>query len=104
MHPAKVDRKQLSRLEDLPNVGPAMAKDLRLLGIEKPSDLIGRDPFEMYERLCTLTGSRHDPCVLDLFMSVTSFMAGGPALPWWAFTEERKRTWDKTASAIKNRK
>lgn len=95
MHPAKVDRNRLDRLEDLPNVGPAMARDLRLLGIDKPADLIGQDPFVLYDRLCTLTGSRHDPCVLDLFMSVTSFMAGGPARPWWAFSPERKRIWRK---------
>lgn len=57
MNPAKVDRNRLARLEDLPNIGPAIARDLRLL---------------------------------DVFMSVVSFMAGGPALPWWTFTAERK--------------
>jgi hypothetical protein len=91
MNPAKVDLNRLERLEDLPNIGPACARDLRRLGIRAPTDLIGRDPFEMHTRLCHLTGSRQDPCLLDVFMSVVSFMAGGPALPWWAFTAERKR-------------
>jgi len=91
MHPDKVDRNRLERLEDLPNIGPACARDLRLLGIQSPADLIGQDPFEMLARLCHLTGTQHDPCLLDVFMSVVSFMAGGPALPWWKFTAERKR-------------
>lgn len=91
MNPAKVDRNRLSRLEDLPNIGKASAQDLRLLGILTPSDLAGQDPFAMYARLCQMTGTRHDPCVIDVFMSVVSFMEGGEALPWWAFSEERKR-------------
>lgn len=93
MNPAKVDRSRLTRLEDLPNVGPAMARDLRRIGIHRPQDVRGRDPVELYQALCHLTGQRQDPCVLDVFMSVTRFMDGGPALPWWGFTAERKRLW-----------
>lgn len=92
MNPSKVDRTRLRRLTDLPNIGKAGAADLRLLGIHEPSALVGRDPFELYEALCSLTGSRQDPCVIDVFMSITRFMAGEDPRPWWAFTEERKRT------------
>jgi hypothetical protein len=38
-----------------------------------------------------LTNTRHDPCVLDVFISVTRFMAGGAPQAWWKFTAERKR-------------
>jgi hypothetical protein len=34
---------------------------------------------------------QHDPCVIDVFMLVVSFMEGGAALPWWSFTEQRKK-------------
>lgn len=68
-----------------------MAKDLRLIGIETPEQIEGRDPFDMYAQLCIATGSRHDPCVIDVFMSITAFMAGEPPRPWWDFTSERKR-------------
>lgn len=85
-------RKTVMRLEALPNIGPAMAADLRLLGIEYPKDLTGQDPFALYERLCAETGKRIDPCVLDVFISVVDFMAGGEARPWWAFTARRKKT------------
>lgn len=91
MNPSKVDRTRVATLTDLPNIGPACAKDLRLLGIERPSQLGGRNPFEMYRLLCEKTASRHDPCVIDVFMSVTRFMAGEEARPWWAYTQERKQ-------------
>lgn len=91
MNPAKVDRSKLRQLTDLPNIGPACAEDLRLIGIATPDQLRGRDPFEMYLQLCDITGARHDPCVIDVFMSVTAFMAGEPPQPWWKFTETRKR-------------
>ena len=77
-------------LEQLPNVGPAFAADLRLIGVTSPADLRGEDAFALYRRLCEVTGQRHDPCVLDTFMAVTDFMAGKPAAPWWAYTAERK--------------
>lgn len=90
MHPAKVDRQRLRRLTDLPNIGPAMAGDLLLLGIQEPAQLKGRDPYQLYEALCLRTGQRHDPCVIDVFLSVTRFMDGHEPRPWWDFTAERK--------------
>ena len=91
MNPSKVRRTHLSSLTDLPNIGPAMARDLLLLGIREPAQLAGQSPFALYERLCELTGVRHDPCVLDVFMSVTRFMDGDEPRPWWAYTAERKK-------------
>lgn len=85
------DRKTVSRLEALPNIGPAIAADLRSIGVERPQQLIGRDALELYDRLCDITGKRQDPCVLDVFISAVRFMEGGEPLPWWAFTEERKK-------------
>ena len=92
MSPNKVDRKRLHQLTDLPNIGPACAADLRLLGIQTPQQLVGANPYELYEHLCLCTGQRHDPCLLDVFISVTRFMAGEDAKPWWAYTAERKRS------------
>lgn len=90
MNPSKVDRSRVRRLTDLPNIGKACAEDLRLLGINEPQQLIGRSPFQMYAQLCEKTGTRQDPCVLDVFMSITRFMDGDDARPWWTYTEERK--------------
>jgi len=87
----KINRNHIKKLEDLPNVGKATAADLRLLGIERAEQLIGKDPLTLYLRLCELTGQRQDPCVLDMFIAVVRYMEGGPQLPWWAHTEERKK-------------
>ena len=80
------------RLEQLPNIGPAIAADLRSIGIERPADLRGKDAYTLYRELCEKTGQRHDPCVLDTFMAATDFMRGAPAAPWWKYTAERKAT------------
>jgi RimJ/RimL family protein N-acetyltransferase len=80
------------RLEDLPNVGTAIAAKLRAIDIEAPSDLVGRDPYALYEELNARMGTRHDPCLLDVFISVTCYVAGEPAVPWWSYTGERKAT------------
>lgn len=79
------------QLEQLPNVGPAMAGDLRQLGIRLPADLIGQDAYRLYRLLEQATGKRQDPCVLDTFMAIVDFMNGAAPRPWWAYTPERKR-------------
>ena len=76
---------------DLPNIGPAMAGDLALLGIRRPQDLRGADARALYTRLCTLTRQRQDPCVLDTFMAAVDFAQGAPARPWWHYTAARKQ-------------
>jgi hypothetical protein len=85
------DRATVSRLEHLPNIGKAMADDLRLIDIDHPQKLIGKNAFELHKELCRKTGKRQDPCVIDVFMSVINFMEGGEARPWWSFTEKRKK-------------
>jgi Pathogenicity locus len=59
----------LRRLEQIPNIGPAAAADLRLIGITDPQQLRGEDALAMYQSLCHLTKQRHGPCVLDTFMA-----------------------------------
>ena len=91
MNPSKVRRDKLNQLTDLPNVGPSIAADLVLIGVRSPMDLVARDPYEMYRELSVATKSYQDPCVLDIFISITRFMAGEDPKPWWKYTAERKR-------------
>ena len=93
MHPAKVRREAVRELTDLPNVGKATTADLHRLGIHQPQDLVGCDVYALYHELCRLDGVRHDPCVLDVLLSLVDFIQGGAAQPWWAFTAERKARW-----------
>ena len=78
-------------LEQLPNVGPAMAADLRALGLHHPTQLAGQDAYALYRALERHSGRRQDPCVLDTFLAVVDFMNGAPARPWWSYTAQRKR-------------
>lgn len=80
------------RFEQLPNVGPALAADLRLMGFKHPAELRGQDALALYRRLCEVSGQRQDPCVLDTFMAITDFMRGAAAAPWWNYTAQRKAT------------
>jgi len=83
---------EATTLESIPNVGPSIAADLRQLDIRVPADLVGQDPYVLYQDLCIQTGTRHDPCLLDTFIAATRFMAGAPPYPWSHYTAERKRT------------
>ena len=87
-----MSRTDITDLEQIPNVGPAIAAKLRLIGISSPQDLVGNDPYEMYDDLCEITEINQEPCLLDVFISAARFMDGQPAKPWWKYTAERKRT------------
>ena len=78
------------RLEDIPNIGPSIADDLRALDIYEPAQLVGKDPYRLYQRMAEITGVVHDPCLCDTFIAAVRFMEGGPSRPWWYYTTERK--------------
>jgi hypothetical protein len=84
-------RSDIRSFRDLPNVGAAIEKDLFALGMHEPIELIGKDPYQLYKDLCRITQKRHDPCVIDVFISAVRYMEGGPPKKWWEFTEERKK-------------
>ena len=60
------DRTTVSRLVDLPNIGKAIANDLKVIGINHPRKLIGKDPYSLYRKLYTVSGKLHDLCVIVL--------------------------------------
>jgi len=84
------DRKRIGQFQQIINVGPATAEDFRILGLTRPQQLIGRDPWQLYRRLCIKTKTVHDPCVLDVLMSSIDYMNGNPPKKWWEYTESRK--------------
>lgn len=81
---------EVHRFTDIPNVGPATAGDFETLGLRSPAELAQCDAYALYHRLCAITGVRHDPCVIDVFLAVIDFMNGAPARPWWHYTAQRK--------------
>ena len=86
-------------LRALPNVGPAVARMLVRLGVERPDDLRGQAPDALFRRLCDLDGRRHDPCLLDTFTAVVDHAGGAPASPWWYYSRRRKAQADAATAA-----
>jgi Pathogenicity locus len=82
---------EAKHLEDIPNVGKSIANDFRGLGIHEPKQLIGLDPYKLYEDIAIITGVRQDPCVCDVFIAAVKFMEGSDPTPWWHYTAERKK-------------
>jgi hypothetical protein len=83
-----------TRFRDLVSVGPKMARDFAMLGIRNVSHLARQDPQRMYEKMCSITGQRQDPCVLDTYCAAVA-QARDPRLPaeqctWWYWSRKRK--------------
>jgi len=74
-------------LQAIPGIGPSLARDLRLLGYRTPTDLREADPEEMYQRLCRLTRTSQDPCVLYTFRCAVYYASRSRHRPelllWW---------------------
>ena len=49
----------------------------------------GPGPAGALPKTLRASGSRQDPCVLDVFLSITRFLAGEEPRRWWAYTAER---------------
>ncbi len=82
------------RLEDLVSVGPAIARDFELLGIQSVAQLARRNPEKLYEKFCIKTGKAQDICCLDVFQAAVA-QAKNPKLSmekrqWWYWSRQRK--------------
>jgi pathogenicity locus Cdd1 protein len=97
LKPQKTGREQgedRRRLRDLAGVGPAVEADFRKLNVHCVAELARCDGEELYKRLCEITGTRQDPCVLDGFRCAVA-QARNPDLPaeqrnWWWWSRQRK--------------
>lgn len=65
--------RKLKELQTIPSVGKSIALDLWNLGIRQTSDLKGKNPRVLYEKLNTLSGTTQDKCVLYTFRCAVYF-------------------------------
>ncbi len=65
-----------SRLEDMPNIGPAVASLLRDAGIHEPTDMAGQDALWLYDKICQITRQTHSTQLLDRLLSAVDFADG----------------------------
>ncbi len=84
-------KKPSNELMTLKNVGKATYQDLKLLGINSIKELAKCDPDELYMRIQTITGTKHDPCVWDVFAAIIHEARTGEKQPWWHWTAIRKK-------------
>ncbi|MHB1034069.1 MAG: helix-hairpin-helix domain-containing protein [Pirellulales bacterium] len=75
-----------SPLEEIPGVGPKLARVLHDLGVRCVDDLKGQDPETLYDRLTALRGRPVDRCVLYVFRCAVYYAQDGREprrLKWW---------------------
>ena len=82
------------QLQDLVSIGPAMLRDLELLGIRSVPQLARRSPRKMYLELCRIRRQDQDICCLDVFEAAVA-QAKNPQLAleqcqWWFWSKRRK--------------
>jgi hypothetical protein len=81
-------------LQSLPSIGPSLARELRALGLQKPSDLRGQDPEAMFADLCELRGQAIDRCVLYSFRCAVHAAETDETDPelrkWWNWKDRRR--------------
>ena len=77
-------------LLNLRNVGPAVLRDLEILGISTIAQLRSETADHLYEELHRRTGIVHDPCMWDVFAAIIHEAKTGDKTAWWSWTPMRK--------------
>lgn len=93
------------RLADLISIGPAMLRDLEILGVRSVAQLARRNPQRLYQSLAGRAPQHLDICCLDVFCAAVA-QARNPRLPaeqcqWWYWSRRRKRLEKPTRSRQK---
>ena len=94
MRTVSPDTTKSRTLRDLAGIGPSLEADLHSLSITSVEQLAQSDGLALYQRLSEQTGTRQDPCVLDVFRCAVA-QAQNPHLPadqrnWWWWSRKRK--------------
>ncbi len=83
----------LKELRQIPGIGKACSYDLWNIGILKVSDLKDKNPKALYEKLNTLTGVKHDVCMLYTFRCAVYFAStqkrDPEKLKWWYWKDNK---------------
>ncbi len=88
-------KKERVRIAEACRVSWMWLKSYEVLRIKTPTALARCVKFKLYNRLCDLTNTRHDPCVIDVFLTAVGRAKAGGTLgkgaePWWRFTAARE--------------
>lgn len=82
----------MSDLRLIPGVGKNIEKDLINIGISQISDLIGKNPEELYMKDCEFKGFKEDRCQLYVFRLAVYFAENkhhdAEKLKWWYWKDK----------------
>ena len=77
----------LEEFKTIPGVGKACSLDFWNIGLRSIADLKGQNPSILYDKLNTLTGVKHDICMLYTFRCATYYATEKDhekeKLNWW---------------------
>ena len=80
-------------LERIPGVGPSIARDLRALGITSVDQLKGKDPEQLYEKLCRFKAAPVDRCMLYVLRCAVYYVSSEDPDPrllrWWNWKDAK---------------
>ena len=87
----------VKELTSIPGVGKSIANDLWNIGIQKITDLAGKDPDILYEQSNQMAGCVQDRCLLYVFRCAV-YYAETPKdeqeekyLKWWNWKDHKRK-------------
>lgn len=82
----------LKEFQTIPSVGKACSLDFWNIGLRSIEDLKGQNPSLLYEKLNTLTGTKHDVCMLYTFRCAVYYASeqnhDKEKLAWWYWKDK----------------
>jgi len=82
----------LKDLEQIPGVGKSIAQDMQNIGIRSVSQLKGKDPEKLYQRLCDFKASPVDKCMLYILRCAVYYASSTEhdpeLLKWWSWKDK----------------
>ena len=83
---------RLKDLQQIPGVGPSIARDLVGIGITSVEDLKGQDPEKLYDISNRVAGIVQDRCLLYVFRCAVYFASSKKPAPeklqWWYWKDK----------------
>lgn len=82
-----MNRPRLKQLEEIPGVGIKIAQALQDIGIRRVSDLKGKNPELLYQKICEYKAGPADRCLLYVIRCAVYYASNDrhdpEMLKWW---------------------
>ncbi|MFC1781541.1 helix-hairpin-helix domain-containing protein [Planctomycetota bacterium] len=81
------------KLDQIPGVGKSISRDFKDIGIKSVSDLIGKNPEKLYQKLCDYKAAPVDRCMLYVFRCAVYYATNDrhdpDLLKWWNWKDSK---------------